>query len=92
VIIAGDFNPSPFTRFSHMVPVLTTTQDDRLEDLVRRYGFDTPVEDSGPTHRYLGMKLDAIYTRGFETRRFGTARARDVSDHLALWAYVRPSP
>jgi len=91
VIIAGDFNTSPFTWLAHVVPILTTTQDNRLEKLVRAYGFATPVADSGPTHRYIGMKLDAIYTRGFETLRFATADARNISDHLALWATVQPS-
>jgi endonuclease/exonuclease/phosphatase family metal-dependent hydrolase len=86
IVIAGDFNTSPFTWISHVVPVLTTTQDDHFEQLVRAYGFDTPVTRSGPTHRYLSMRLDAIYTRGFTAKQFATARANDVSDHFALWA------
>lgn len=90
VMIAGDFNTSPFTWVDHVFPVLTTTQDNRFEQLMRKYGFDTPCEDSGPTHRYIGMKLDAIYTRGFDTKRFATSRVHDVSDHMALWAYVEP--
>ena len=92
VILAGDFNTNPFTWVSHWLPLPTGAHQARkLEALVRSYGFDTPVKDSGATHRYIGMKLDAIYTRGFETRRFATARAQDVSDHLALWATVRPN-
>lgn len=91
VVIAGDVNTSPFTWVDHVIPVLTTTQDNHFEKFVRAYGFDTPVTGSGATHRYIGMRLDAIYTRGFTTRRFATARARDVSDHLALWAILRPS-
>jgi endonuclease/exonuclease/phosphatase family metal-dependent hydrolase len=89
VIIAGDFNTGPATWISHVVPIVTTTQNNHFERLVRRHGFDTPVVDSGPTHRYLGMKLDAIYTRGFDTLAFATADARNVSDHLALWATLR---
>ncbi len=89
VIIAGDFNTSPFTWISHVVPVLTTTQDNHFEKLVRAHGFTTPVADSGPTHRYIGMKLDGIYTRGFDTVKFATADAKNVSDHLALWATLR---
>jgi endonuclease/exonuclease/phosphatase family metal-dependent hydrolase len=88
VIIGGDFNTSPFTWIGGVVPVLTTTQDDHLERLVRRYGFDTPVTGSGPTFRYLGMRLDAIYTRGFDTETFAVATAANVSDHLPLWATV----
>ena len=86
VIIAGDFNTSPFTWLAHVIPVPTGTQDDKLERLMHAHGFDTPVASSGATSRWLAMKLDAIYTRGFQTRRFATAEALDVSDHLALWA------
>jgi len=32
------------------------------------------------------MKLDAIYTRGFETQSFAISNAEEVSDHCALWA------
>jgi endonuclease/exonuclease/phosphatase family metal-dependent hydrolase len=93
VIIAGDFNTNPFHWISHWLPLPTAGhQATRLESLVRSYGFDTPVKDSGPTHRYIGMKLDAIYTRGFDTRYFGTAHAKDVSDHLALWATMASKP
>jgi len=87
---------NPFFWISHWLPLPTLGhQATKLEELVRSYGIDTPVKDSGPTHRYIGMKLDAIYTRGFETRHFGTAHAKDVSDHLALWATLkadRPKP
>ena len=89
VIIAGDFNTSPFTWVAHLLPIPTGTQDDRLEALMRAHGFATPVTRSGPTSRFLRMKLDAIYTRGFDTLAFATARARNVSDHLALWATLR---
>ena len=88
VIIAGDFNTSPFTWVAHVIPVPTGTQDDRFEELMRAHGFSTPVKDSGATSRFLSMKLDGIYTRGFTTQAFATAHALDVSDHLALWAQV----
>jgi endonuclease/exonuclease/phosphatase family metal-dependent hydrolase len=91
VIIAGDFNTSPFTWIAHVLPVLTTTQDNRMEQLLRAYGFSTPVKDSGPTSRFLAMKLDGIYTRGFDTKAFATANARNISDHLALWATMQPA-
>jgi len=90
VIIAGDFNTSPFTWLFHVVPIPTTTQDDRLEELVRANGFQTPVADSGATSRFLAMKLDAIYTRGFDTVSFATAMAQSASDHMALWAKMKP--
>ncbi|MBL9017570.1 MAG: endonuclease/exonuclease/phosphatase family protein [Myxococcales bacterium] len=88
VIMGGDVNTSPFTWVAGVLPIPIGTQDDHLEELVRSYGLDTPVADSGATSRFLGMKLDAIYTRGFSTRRFAVSDARSVSDHLALWAEV----
>lgn len=88
VIIGGDFNTSPFTWIAHLIPILTTTQDDRFEELVRSHGIDTPVVDSGATHRAIAMKLDGIYTRGFTTSKFATADGAGLSDHLALWADV----
>lgn len=92
VIIAGDFNTSPFTWVGNVLPIPTGTQDDRFEDLVRSYGFDTPVATTGSTHRYLPMKLDAIYTRGFVATGFATSDADDVSDHRALWANLARRP
>ncbi|HUJ60482.1 MAG TPA: endonuclease/exonuclease/phosphatase family protein [Kofleriaceae bacterium] len=86
VIIAGDFNISPFTWIGHLIPIPTGTQDDRFEQLMRAHGFATPTEHSGATSRFLGMKLDGIYTRGFRTRDTAVAEALDVSDHMALWA------
>jgi endonuclease/exonuclease/phosphatase family metal-dependent hydrolase len=90
VIIAGDFNTSPFNWLWRLIPVPTGTQDDRLEDFVRAYGFDTPVKNSGPTSRWLAMKLDGIYTRGFQTVAYDTADADDISDHFAMWAVLKP--
>lgn len=91
VIIAGDFNTGPATWIAHLIPIITTTQDNHFERLIRKHGFETPVRESGPTHRYIGMRLDGIYTRGFATTKFATADARNVSDHLALWATLKSS-
>lgn len=91
VLIAGDVNTSPFTWIGGVLPIPTGTQGRRLEALVREHGFDTPVVASGPTFRFLSMRLDAIYTRGFRTRKFAVAPGRFVSDHFALWALVEPT-
>ncbi len=88
VIIAGDFNTSPFTWLAHVIPVPTTTQDNRLEQLMRAHGYATPVASSGATSEWLAMKLDGIYTRGFRTEKFATSEAGNVSDHFALWAQL----
>jgi endonuclease/exonuclease/phosphatase family metal-dependent hydrolase len=89
IVMGGDFNTSPFTWLGHVIPIPTGTQDNRLEELMRSHGFATPVADSGPTHQALGMKLDAIYTRGFATRMYAVTQADNISDHFALWAEVK---
>ena len=88
VIMAGDFNTSPYTWLGGIVPVPLGTQDDHLEALVRSYGLETPVASVAATSRFMNMKLDAIYTRGFATYAFATSEADRASDHLALWASV----
>jgi endonuclease/exonuclease/phosphatase family metal-dependent hydrolase len=91
IIMGGDFNTSHFTWLFHLIPFPTTTQDNYLEALMRDNGFDTPVTGSGPTHIVLGMRLDAIYTRGFTTTNYAVSDAHRVSDHLALWAQMHLS-
>lgn len=88
ILMAGDMNTSPYTWLGGLVPVPIGTQDDHLEALVRSYGLETPVASVAATSRFMNMKLDAIYTRGFATSAFATADAASVSDHLALWANV----
>ena len=92
IIMGGDFNTSHFTWLFHLIPIPTTTQDNHLEELMRAHGFDTPVTDSGPTHVALAMRLDALYTRGFQTTKFAVSDAQRVSDHLALWAQMQLPP
>lgn len=88
VIIAGDMNTSPFTWVGHVMPVPAGTHDDKLEAFVRSRGFSTPVRDSGPTHEWLSMRLDAIYTRGLRVGEFHVEHGVRDSDHLPLWADV----
>jgi endonuclease/exonuclease/phosphatase family metal-dependent hydrolase len=86
VIVAGDMNTSPFCWIGHVVPVPCGRQDDRLEALVRERGFQVPARDVGATSKWLGMRLDGLYTRGIEARQVGVDRRVEVSDHLPLWA------
>jgi endonuclease/exonuclease/phosphatase family metal-dependent hydrolase len=85
-VIAGDMNTSPFVWIGHVVPVPAGVQDDRLERYVRSRGYDTPVTDVGPTTKWLGMRLDAVYTRGVEVHARQVEDAVRASDHLPLWA------
>ncbi|MCG8419584.1 MAG: hypothetical protein MJE77_16760 [Proteobacteria bacterium] len=40
--------------------------------------------------QWLSMRLDAIYTRNLVVPDFGVARDVRLSDHLPLWADLRP--
>jgi len=85
-VIAGDMNTSPFVWLGNLLPVPWGTQDDRLEAFVRMRGFLTPVTGSGATSTWLGMRLDAVYTRGVDLRAHRVEADVRASDHLPLWA------
>jgi endonuclease/exonuclease/phosphatase family metal-dependent hydrolase len=85
-VIAGDMNTSPFVWLTGVVPVPAGVQDDRLEKFVRARGYATPVTDCGPTSQWLGMRLDALYTKGVAVRAHGVAQSVRASDHMPLWA------
>lgn len=91
-VIAGDMNTSPFEFLGHLVPVPTGRQARRLEASVRAAGFATPATEVGATSRFLGMRLDAIYTRGVTVTHAEVAGDVDASDHLPLWADVVVPP
>ncbi len=88
VVIGGDFNTSPFSWLGAVVPLPSGRQDDAVERAVRAAGLTTPTTASGPTSKWLNMRLDAIYTRGVAVRRFGVSHDVRLSDHLPLWADV----
>ena len=92
VVIGGDMNTNPFVWINHTVPVPAGVQDGRLERAVRAAGLETPVVGSGPTHQWLSMRLDAIYTRGVTIEGYGVAQEIRLSDHLPLWAEVEVTP
>jgi endonuclease/exonuclease/phosphatase family metal-dependent hydrolase len=87
-VIAGDMNTNPFVWLGHVIPLPAGVQDNRLERFVRERGFATPLVDSGPTHQYLGMRLDAIYTRGIDVLGHDVVHEVRASDHLPMWADV----
>lgn len=85
-VIAGDMNTSPFVWIGSLIPVPAGTQDDRLESFVRLRGFTTPVTGSGATSTWLGMRLDAVYTRRVEVGAYHVESDVRASDHLPMWA------
>ena len=95
VIVAGDFNTTPFTWIGRVLPIPGGRHGSKLDAFARGLGFDGPVAGSGPTSPWLGMRLDGIYTRGVVVDTFAVDHAVRISDHLPLWADVRlaaPSP
>jgi endonuclease/exonuclease/phosphatase family metal-dependent hydrolase len=95
VVIGGDMNTSPFVWIGHMIPIPAGIQDNRLERAARAAGLDTPVADGTATSQWLGMRLDALYTKGVIARRHGVEQSVRISDHLPLWLDVEttaPTP
>jgi endonuclease/exonuclease/phosphatase family metal-dependent hydrolase len=89
VVIGGDLNTSPFCWLAHVVPVVCGRQAARLEAAVRLRGYATPAVDVGPTSKWLGMRLDALFTRGLTPVYAAVDRAVQLSDHLPLWVDFR---
>jgi endonuclease/exonuclease/phosphatase family metal-dependent hydrolase len=89
VIIGGDLNTSPFCWLAHVLPVACARQAACLEAAVRQRGYATPAVGVGPTSKWLGMRLDALFTRGLTPVAAGVDRSVRLSDHLPLWVDVR---
>lgn len=89
VIIGGDLNTTPFCWLAHVLPMVCGRQAARVEAAVRLRGYATPTVDVGPTSKWLGMRLDALFIRGLTPVYAGVDRSVRVSDHLPLWIDVR---
>ncbi len=85
VIIAGDLNTSPFCWVGNLVPIPCGLQDNAMEERAHRNGLVSPVANIGATSKWLSMKLDAIYTRGFTKRASAVESSVRLSDHLPMW-------
>jgi endonuclease/exonuclease/phosphatase family metal-dependent hydrolase len=88
VVIAGDFNTTPFTWLWRVVPVPGGRHGAKLEAFARSRGFDTPLADSGPTSPWLSMRLDGMLTSRVRVARHGVERGVRISDHLPVWADI----
>jgi endonuclease/exonuclease/phosphatase family metal-dependent hydrolase len=60
-----------------------------LDDFMRRHGFETPSASLGATGP-LGMRLDAIFTRGLSVSAAGKGRG-GFSDHVPVWVDISVS-
>ncbi len=93
LLVAGDFNTSPYMWGSGAVPVLPvgavsdTDQAPIIDDYMRELGFAAPTAGLGPTEHMLGVeaRLDSIYCRGMAATPGGVARDIDLSDHWPVW-------
>ncbi|MDD3643571.1 MAG: endonuclease/exonuclease/phosphatase family protein [Candidatus Krumholzibacteria bacterium] len=83
VIVGGDFN----------TPFRSSIED--LEKVFTRRGFRRASDGADWTAKILpfglfNVELDHIFTKGFEPVRSGTWKEAEASDHVPLWALVRP--
>ncbi len=87
VIIAGDFNTSPFHFAFRLFPILPVSQRRRVERYMVQSGF-SGIRRLPLTYRpaIIPMKLDHIYAAGIQLERSGVEKRVRVSDHRPIWA------
>jgi endonuclease/exonuclease/phosphatase family metal-dependent hydrolase len=96
VLVAGDFNTSPYAWEDGLVPLVSTSPvvDTDQAEVFDRYmeslGFVNPTAAVGPTAAKYGVegRLDAIYTRGLAVTGGNVDYSVDVSDHWPVWIDV----
>jgi len=88
VIIGGDLNTSDFYWVGHVLPVPGyRKQRGALLKRMAGSGYQTPFESTGPTHDWLGLKLDWMFFRRLRPLAAGTQKI-GFSDHHAIWADI----
>jgi endonuclease/exonuclease/phosphatase family metal-dependent hydrolase len=83
-IVGGDFNTSPFRWYGRWFPLPYGGQKEAVLKRFSSWGFDTPFIRTGPTFKFLGLKLDWIFSRGLHPIDWGIETI-DFSDHRAIW-------
>jgi endonuclease/exonuclease/phosphatase family metal-dependent hydrolase len=85
-LIGGDFNTADFRWFRRWMPLPYCARQGKAvrRELAER-GFQTPLESTGATFKYLGLKLDWIFLRGLLPMASGVEKI-GFSDHRAVWA------
>ncbi len=86
MVVAGDLNTSPFCWAGALIPIPCGRQDNAVEKAAKAVGLETPIANLGSTSKWLGMRLDAIYTRGLATTEAAVERGERLSDHYPVWA------
>jgi endonuclease/exonuclease/phosphatase family metal-dependent hydrolase len=86
-IVGGDFNTSPFRWYGRWFPIPSGGQKEAILKSFSLWGFDTPFVETGPTFKFLGLKLDWIFSRGLQPIDWGIEKI-DFSDHRAIWTKV----
>lgn len=87
VIIAGDFNTSPFHFAFRLFPILPMSQRKRIERYMLHHGFSA-MPKAPLTYRppVIPMRLDNIFVSGVCMTRSGVEKRIRVSDHRPVWA------
>ncbi|MBP1606087.1 MAG: endonuclease/exonuclease/phosphatase [Acidobacteria bacterium] len=90
-IIGGDFNTNDNHWLFHTIPLpFIERQASGLQQFMEGRGFRSAFSGSRPTHDALGMQLDWVFTRGFDTLA-ASIHPVDVSDHHALMVSLVPT-
>ena len=89
-VIGGDFNTVDIRWFRRWAPLPFCARQSRaVKSELSKHGFQTPLESTGSTFKYLGLKLDWIFLRGLSPGACGVEKI-GFSDHNAVWARIAP--
>ena len=96
VLVAGDFNTSPYAWEDGLVPLISTSpvvdtdQAKVFDRYMQSLGFVNPTAGIGPTAAKYGVegRLDAVYTRGLTVTGGNVVYGVTVSDHFPVWIDV----
>lgn len=91
-VLGGDLNTNNWA-WSDVIPIVPTeplTDVDVprvIDDVMVNFAFDAASADSGPTHDTPAgsLRLDSIYSRGFEPLSVQVERDVELSDHWPVW-------
>ncbi len=91
MLIGGDFNTANVRWVGNLLPVPGQNNARAMRDMFVSRGFDSPLDNAGPTFKLLGLPLhlDWIFPKDLKTVASGVEEI-GFSDHHAVWVNVRP--
>ena len=90
IIVAGDFNTTPFVWFKGAIPMAVQSQKEHFALFMKELGFSGSSKKAGYSIRagLLRLYLDAVFVKNMKIVEVSTEPKIRVSDHKRLWAKI----